>query len=95
MLTAEVLPEQKPPLGSHLSSLHKLFGEDGEIYFASRVNLGDLEVDEGASVSTTKAEAMIMGEVAHFLQTRHCDEFWLPRSQSKNVSMPSHGAMHH
>ena len=87
MLSIDIDPEKTSDTETCSPHLHWLFGGDREDYHASRLTCDDSMEDEKDNAGMNKVEAIIMGEVADFLQTHQCDDFWLPRhKQPQRVS---------
>jgi hypothetical protein len=60
---------------------HWQLDRQNEDYFASRVIYDTAADDQEPFDSLNKAEALIMSEIADYLQSSHCDDFWRPRNQ--------------
>lgn len=79
-LSISVLPEQSLDPEPQSPYLHWLFGESSEIDINSRLAEDDspeLEVDDG--ISCSKTDAVIMREVAAWLELPAHDELWVSR----------------
>jgi hypothetical protein len=81
MLDVDILPTQSPENDSPPLHSHWLFGQHGEDTHASRVVCDNASEEQGARDSMSKVEAMIMSEVAEFLQSSQCDDWWRPRNK--------------
>lgn len=73
----ELAPLHEPPS----LYLHRLPRPRSEDYSASRIICDAQSEDQEPFDSISKAEALIMNEVADYLQANHCDDFWRPRNQ--------------
>jgi hypothetical protein len=74
-------PELAPNDDTAAPYSHWQLDRQSEDYFASRV-IYDTAADDQAPIdSLDKAEALIMSEIADYLQASHCDDFWRPRNQ--------------
>jgi hypothetical protein len=80
------VPEHISKVKSLSPYLPELCDKDDKTCYTSRLYM-DAISDEEPSSTLSKTEAVVMSEVADFVQTRHCDEFWAPRNaQPERVS---------
>ena len=78
-LSIDIIPESSLDIGPRSPYLHWLFSDDGKASCSSQ-RLQEDSHDEAPGF--TKTEAAVMEEVADWLQSRHCDEFWTPRKRT-------------
>lgn len=79
-LSINVIPEQSHDAELQSPYLHWLFGESSERDIHSRLADNDPDgTDDGTGYS--KADAVIMKEVAAWLELREHDEFWMPKDK--------------
>jgi len=64
---------------THSRSLHWLFGKDGG--YVTRLKEDYAQATPSDDFHSVKAEARIMREIADWLQSQECDEFWTPRAR--------------
>jgi hypothetical protein len=80
------IPEHISGAKSFSPCLPWLCDKDDETCYTSRLYI-DAATDVQNSTALSNTEAVVMSEVADFVQTRHCDEFWAPRNtQPKRVN---------
>jgi hypothetical protein len=79
-LSISVVPEQSRDAEPQTPYLHWLFGESSDADFHSRlINDNPDGTDDGTGYS--KADAVIMKEVAAWLELRERDEFWATKDK--------------
>lgn len=79
-LSINVIPEQSHDAEPQSPYLHWLFNESSEADIYSRlVDTDTAGTDDGTGYS--KADAVIMKEVAAWLELREHDEFWVPKDK--------------
>jgi hypothetical protein len=84
--SVDIIPKQLLDIpDTHSRSLHWLFSQDGG--YVTRLK-EDYPQDTPHDLFTSaEAEARIMREIADWLQSQECDEFWTPRArQPRRVS---------
>lgn len=74
-LSITVIPEQSRDAEPQSPDLHWLFGKSNEIDHHSRLMSDEFADAVGEGVSPSKADAVIMKEVAAWLELREHDEF--------------------
>lgn len=91
-LSISVIPEQSIDAEPRSPYLHWLFGENSEIDINSRLVEDEPEaVEDGTGYS--KTDAMVMREVAAWLELREHDEFWVSkRKHGGKAGLPTHSA---
>jgi hypothetical protein len=79
-LSVGIVPEQVLNIGDTNSlSFHWLFGKDGG--YVTRLKEDYAQGSSSDNISSAKAEARIMREIADWLESQRCDEFWTPRAR--------------
>ncbi|KAF1937850.1 hypothetical protein EJ02DRAFT_355802 [Clathrospora elynae] len=77
-LSVDIIPEQSLNMGVQSSCLHWLFGKDGGYVTCLEDHTSHTQPN---SIEHAKTEAAIMNEVADWIQSQECDEFWAPRAR--------------
>jgi hypothetical protein len=85
-LSIDIIPEHSLDIEPQSPCLQSRFSEGGETFCASRLLEQDPQEEKDEDPGFTKTEAVIMEEVADWLETRHCDEFWALRRTPRQVS---------
>lgn len=85
-LSIRIIPEQPVDTpDTHTLSLHWLFGKNGG--YVTRLKEDYRQDTPNELFTSAKAEARIIREIADWLQSQECDEFWTPRArQPRRVS---------
>lgn len=85
-LSIRIIPEQPVDTSDTQSlSLHWLFGKNGG--YVTRLKEDYRQDTPNELFTSAKAEARIIREIADWLQSQECDEFWTPRArQPRRVS---------
>ncbi|KAF2032096.1 hypothetical protein EK21DRAFT_61541 [Setomelanomma holmii] len=87
-LNINIVPEDALTPQVRLPYLHWLFGEDGTDCYTTRL-LRDDYIDEHGHAEDGKVETIIMGEVTDWIESRHCDAFWAPRTRQPRKVLPT------
>jgi hypothetical protein len=83
-MSLKVVPEQIPS-SNFVYRLHHPTSDKNKIAM-SITDLDKIEAtDDGIGISTTKAEAVIMREVADWLHSIQSDDFWTHRKKPREV----------
>jgi hypothetical protein len=79
-LSVDFVPEQSLDTSEVPSPCsHWLFSKDGG--YVTRLKEDDPFNVQGDDRPSAKVEAIVMREVADYLQSQECDEFWTPRTR--------------
>jgi hypothetical protein len=81
-LSVDFVPEQSLDTSEVPSPcLHWLFSKDGGYITRLKEAEDDAFTVQGDNMPSAKVEAIVMREVADYLQSQGCDEFWTPRTR--------------
>lgn len=88
-LSISVVPEQSLEDEPRSPYLHWLFGESNEIDIHSRLIDDERSEAVDNGTSSSKADAVIMKDVAAWLELREHDEFWVSRRKRAGKVRPT------
>ena len=80
-VSVDFVPDQLLETSGVLSPcMHWLFGKDGG--YVTCLKEDGMHDVQNNDMPSAKAEATVMREVADYLQSQECDEFWAPRTRT-------------
>ncbi|RYO24007.1 hypothetical protein AA0111_g8784 [Alternaria arborescens] len=87
-LSIRIIPEQPVDTSdTQYLSLHWLFGKNGG--YVTRPKEDYRQNTPNELFTSAKAEARIIREIADWLQSQECDEFWTPRARQPHRALPT------
>ncbi|KAG9193835.1 hypothetical protein G6011_03870 [Alternaria panax] len=84
-LSVRIIPEKLVDIPN--TSSHWLFSKDGG--YVTRLKEDYPEDTPNDLFTSAKVEARIMREIADWLQSQECDEFWTPRARQPRRALPT------